>query len=133
MSLDPNLWGKSAWETIHYISFSYPVIPTENDKINFKNFIEILNNTLPCIICRSHFKKILTDRPLIDDILSDKKKLIYWCIDIHNDVNKNLNKKIYTYDEVLDIYLNEYKNKNSSIYILIFFILIFLIFLIFFV
>ena len=46
--------------------------------------------------------------------LDSKELLVKWLIDLHNDVNKSLNKRLYSYDEVIKLYQDHYRNSNSE-------------------
>ena len=74
-----------------------------NYKNNYKNFFLSLEHVLPCSQCANHFKENLYKYPL-DEALNDRDSLIQWVIDIHNDVNHDNNKKIYDYDEAIQLY-----------------------------
>ena len=43
-----------------------------------------------------------------DKNMDTRHKLIEWLIDIHNEVNRMNNKKIYTYNEVYKKYIMNY-------------------------
>ena len=106
-NLNPNLWGKYYWGTIHYTTISYPEIPTEYDKINTKQFLESFQYVLPCAKCKIHFAENLKKFQLTDEILSSKEKLIKWGVDLHNQVNINTGKKVITVSAALNIYTNK--------------------------
>ena len=108
-NIDPTLWGPSLWTSMHYITFSYPDNPTNNDKQNIKSFFENVGQILPCEKCRINFAKHLSIYPLTDDILNSRYELINWLINIHNEVNKINGKKILSYDEVMKIYFQKDK------------------------
>lgn len=107
-------WGPSAWLFLHSISFQYPENPTEEDKNNFKQLFESLQNTLPCPRCREHYQQNLKENPIQ---LNSRNDLIQWVIDIHNAVNEKNSKKIYSRKEVEDLYQSKYnysiKNNES--------------------
>ena len=124
----PDIWGPHAWIFLHSISLEYPDYPTDNDKNNMKNFINSLGNVLPCKKCITNFK--LHAKTLDDHVLSSKKNLIKWFIDVHNAVNKFNNKQELTYDNALKNILMLYNKNNSNIligYIIVVIIIIFLI------
>lgn len=98
--VDPTEWGKYGWGFLHAITKGYPVNPSINDKQNMMNFINALGYVLPCDTCKINFKDHLSKRPLTEDVLKTRELFIKWMIDIHNDVNKSLGKKIHTYDEI---------------------------------
>jgi len=101
--MNQNLWGPKYWFTLHTLSFEYPTQPTSNDKKRYYNFISSLQHMLPCSICRVNFKKNLKSSPL-EDHLHSRKDLVYWVIDVHNKVNLETGKRLYTHEEVIQIY-----------------------------
>ena len=103
-------WGPSAWSFIHYTALAYPVQPTETDKENYKTFYYSLQNTLPCPKCAENYQRHLKDIP-IDEALVGPEELFKWTIDIHNEVNKELGKRKYSYEEVSDKYIKKKENK----------------------
>ena len=158
MGLGPDIWGPHGWKFIHFVSLGYPKKPTNDDKNSYKNFFSTIPNILPCSICSNHFKENLLKYPLTDEVMSDKMKLFYWSVDMHNEVNKSQNKKIVTYEEALELVINNFKtndvndindnkyetfidinnsqkknikNKDYTLYIISFFLLIITIFLIY--
>jgi hypothetical protein len=75
-----NVWGNLIWKLMHYLA----VISDINSKyIKFKSFISCLQYTIPCTICRRHFKQHLIDFPL-DDY---KNNVFEWSVIVHNDTN----------------------------------------------
>jgi predicted RND superfamily exporter protein len=132
--MNPSYWGPHAWVFLHCVTMNYPSYPTKNDKDNMKNFFYSLKNVLPCDKCKYNFGTHIKEIPLTDNILSSKKKLINWLIDIHNSVNKMNNKPTLTYDEVVEKMMDGVKieknvNKEQSkikLFLVVFIILIFL-------
>jgi len=125
-SIKPYIWGPSGWKFIHYISFGYPNNPTDEDKINYKNFYNNLQYVLPCKKCSINYNKNITEHP-IDNHLEDRDSLVKWLIDIHNKVNEESNKKQLDYQTAIDIYLSgkNYDNLfNSNIFLLLILIII---------
>jgi hypothetical protein len=114
ISFNPNIWGPKSWFFLDTIILSYPNNPSKNDKLLFSNFFINICNVLPCKKCCIHYKKHLEHFPLNDDILSSKKKLILWWINIHNEVNKSNNKKQFLNINNFIQYYNEYYNINIS-------------------
>ena len=113
MGLGPDKWGVHGWKFIHHIAIGYPNSPTENDKNNYKSFFTLMGTVLPCSICSEHYNENLLIHPLNDEVLSSKTNLINWTIDMHNEVNKKHGKKIYDYDEALELIINNYNNLNT--------------------
>ncbi len=65
---------------------------------------------LPCEMCRTHYAEMIRTHP---PITKDRRSLVYWLIDRHNQVNKRLGKREYTYDEVLQKYQSLYNLSNK--------------------
>ena len=105
-SIKPKIWGPHGWKFMHYVSLGYPSNPTEEDKRNYKNFYTSLQHILPCAKCANNYSHNLKKYP-IDNHLGSRDTLVRWVIDIHNQVNNELNKKEYTYEEALSLYTEE--------------------------
>ena len=101
--MNQNIWGPSMWFSLHTITFSYPLRPTENDKSNYKIFFENFKNVIPCSVCKKNYIRHLKEHP-IDNYLSCRKNIIYWLIDLHNLVNVETGKKIIEYNVVIKKY-----------------------------
>lgn len=121
INLGPNVWGPYGWKFLHFITIGYPENPSNQDKLNYKNFFQSLGNVIPCPTCAQHYKQHLNMYPLTDNILSNKKNVINWLIDVHNEVNKTLNKRTYTYEEGIDLILSNFNNGNCLINIINFY------------
>lgn len=92
-NIDPEFFGKYFWFIIHLVN-----ILTHNDKTlinDFKIFIKTLACLIPCCKCRNHFKQNLKKITLKKYIKSGN--ILKWSFDMHNLVNKQLNKKKYNY------------------------------------
>ena len=109
--MEPNIWGPSAWTFLHSITFQYPESPTDMDKKKYFTFFNSLKNELPCPNCREHYE---TNFEKIQIRLNNRKELIEWLIDIHNEVNRSTGKRKYSYDEVYKIYNNMYDENNTQ-------------------
>jgi len=132
--MDPKVWGPSLWNFLHICSFNYPKNPTRDDIMNHNNFLNSLKYIIPCANCQTHYSEYLNKHP---PKLNSQMDFITWVIDLHNDVNKRNNKKIYSYDESLELIRSNMENKNKSqsttksknIYIAIFVVLVIIIIL----
>lgn len=87
LKTDNNIWGPILWKVLHDRTNQYSMdIDSEN------RWIKIFQSWIPCGICKNHFIKIINELP-VD--LSSKESYKRWAIDIHNIVNKSLNKPIW--------------------------------------
>lgn len=109
--MDPTVWGPKLWFVIHTFALNYPDNPTYEDKRVMEEFFNNLKSTIPCHKCRIHYRQNLQNNPIIN-YLDNKQSLFKFTVDLHNIVNKSLGKKIYSYDEVTQIYKQHY-NPNA--------------------
>ena len=110
------VWGPSLWHYLHTMSFNYPINPTKNDKINFKNFIVNLKYVLPCKYCRMNLRKNLKDLPLRTKDLNNRHTFSLWMYKLHEHINKMLGKKSgLTFEKVRERY--EHFRSRCTIYI----------------
>lgn len=109
------VWGPHAWRFLHYVSLGYPENPTEEDKINYRNFFISIKNILPCSLCSQHYEENYNMMPLTYEILSNKELLVRWVIDIHNIVNKSKGKREIPHDEAIQLITNPNHEQNITI------------------
>ena len=108
--MDPTRWGPKLCFFMDTLAMNYPTNPTYNDKINMKNFFEILKYILPCEECRLHYVGHLDNTP-IDNYLNSKENLIMWVLKLHNNVNESLNKPTWTIEQFMEHYTQIYSSK----------------------
>ena len=113
MGLSPLVWGREAWHFIHLVALTYPVQPTEDDKKEYLKFYQSLGSVLPCEICAAHYAQKIKDNP---PNLGSQMDLFHWTVDIHNSVNREGGKKIYTYDQAFNEINKNLKNKKKPEY-----------------
>ena len=90
---NPAVWGGKAWKFIHSIAEGFPDEPTTEQLQSARQFFNNLHFMLPCQKCCVHCKDNLKKNP---PRFTNKQELKKWLISFHNDVNKMLNKPIYT-------------------------------------
>ena len=110
MPLGPDVWGPHGWKFLHFVAIGYPKNPTDEDKLNYKNFFTMIPNILPCSICSDHYSKNLIKYPLTNEILTDRIKLFNWTVDMHNEVNITNNKNKINYDLAFKLLLTNFTN-----------------------
>ncbi len=115
-NISPDIWGPFGWKFMHYITFTYPTYPTDEEKNNYKTFFLSMYKVLPCMRCRVNFNNHLEKYPLDDTVLKTKKNLIEWLVNIHNEVNIMHNKSIMTPNEVMSLYLKKPTNYMDIFY-----------------
>ncbi len=106
-------WGNRQWYWYHLISYT---APEQIDISIQKIYIELLyymTKLLPCPKCYNHFKEHVKKYPIN---FTSRNNMIKWFIDMHNEVNLSLGKKIYSIEEANDIYLenNTYNTSENA-------------------
>ena len=137
--MDPKIWGPKLWFFIHTIALNFPDNPSFEDIKNYEMFFENLKYIIPCEACRLHYTQRLAANP-VSKYLTDSNTIFIYTIDLHNEVNKSLGKKIYSYEAVAKLYKNHYNkpysfkniknkifNKNNFIILLVIIVIGFLI------
>ena len=100
-----SVWGPALWHSLHTMSFNYPVKPTKEQKLYYYNFFTNLKDVLPCKYCRENYEKNISVKPITDKVLKNRENFSKWLYEIHETVNKNLNKSSgLTYEDVRDRY-----------------------------
>ena len=100
-----SVWGPLLWNTLHIISFNYPVRPTEADKENYYQFIISLSKVIPCGKCRENVKTNLEATNFNKSKLKNRDTFSRFVYDLHNVVNRMLKKPNYlTYEAIRDRY-----------------------------
>ena len=95
------IWGPMIWNTLHIISFNYPVNPTESDKTHYHEYLMNIKHVLPCKSCRDNFLHNLKAAGYDKSKLKDRATFSRFIYDLHNIVNQMLGKSKYkTYEEV---------------------------------
>ena len=102
--MKPEIWGKHLWFSLHFIALDFPEDPSTEDVRHFKSFYENLHQVIPCYNCSINYIKHLYDRPLELSDLKNTKALFKWTVDIHNIVNKELNKSQMSLDAAWEFY-----------------------------
>jgi hypothetical protein len=100
-----SIWGPPLWHVLHTMSFNYPVNPTNDDKIHYRELILNLRWTLPCGKCRKNllcnFKKL----PIKLSHMKSRDTFSKYVYDLHELVNKMLGKSSgLTYYDVRERY-----------------------------
>ena len=111
-----NIWGPSTWLYLHTIAYNYPSNPTIEDMNKYK--ILFNNLILPCKECQIEYNNLLKQYPIENNLLSNKH-INNWLIDIHNKVNKRLNKPLKNYKDMVDFVTNGIQPKYDIINIII--------------
>jgi len=100
IDIDPKIWGKSFWYTLHIISFTYPDTPNDTAKKKYYDLIQNLPLFLPNRKISNQFIEILDKYP-VKPYLDSKIMFIKWIHFIHNEINKLNYKDPMPYDDYI--------------------------------
>ena len=98
-----SVWGPSAWNFLHTISFSFPVLPTEEERKDMEQFLLSFSKVIPCAKCRDHFSEMLQSS-MHNHVFSSRETLSRFLVHLHNKVNQRIGKKAVDYDWVVSVY-----------------------------
>jgi len=105
--MGPDTWGPHGWKFIHFITMAYPDHPSRYDKQNYKNFFLNLSHVIPCSLCADNYKDHLRQYPLTEEVLSNQENLMKWGIKMHNLVNEENQKKVFSNEEAYKLISKE--------------------------
>ena len=88
-----SVWGPSMWHYLHTMSFNYPVKPSYEQKIKYKEFVYNLQHTLPCKYCRINLKNNFKILPLTMKCMESRDSFSRYIYNLHETINKMLKKK----------------------------------------
>lgn len=80
--IDPEVWGPKTWQRLHSQAL---VLDSPEDRKHL-----IRNLVIPCGECKTHWKEVLKEYP---PILSGISTFFAWSVNVHNAVNRKLEKK----------------------------------------
>ena len=89
---DSETLGRSAWTLIHTIASKYPDCPTQQDRVQMKEFLVSLSRYYPCPMCAAHLKAYLEK---YEPDLTNRASLRQWLCHLHNNVNQRLAKQTF--------------------------------------
>tara|TARA_B000000477_G_C6084250_1_gene224633 strand:+ start:214 stop:633 length:420 start_codon:yes stop_codon:yes gene_type:complete len=110
--MDPEKWGYHGWYFIHNIALGYDETFSYQKKQNYINFFNVISDVIPCEKCSKHYKEYILKNP---PNIKNKDSLFKWTVDIHNNVNKILNKDQISYNKAYDIWLDKKINTKNTI------------------
>lgn len=95
--MNPAIFGPSLWYILHTMAAHYPIAPTYAEQTEMKYYLIGLPASLPCEICKEHLREWLATHS-IDSAIQNRKSLFNYIFEMHNNVNKRLGKKQYSYN-----------------------------------
>jgi len=105
---DPKIIGPGIWVMLHQAAIE---AQTEEGRVFFRQLVDMVARTLRCAHCKKNFNDYLTRNPLRDYETKFNKAGLFigyfeWTWKKHNEVNRENNKTLLSFNEALSIYNN---------------------------
>lgn len=114
MGIDPVVFGKYFWGTMHLTALGAPDAFDATRSNMYKTFFAQFANVLPCESCKEHLAQTYQTIP-IDDALSGSRTLFAWTVAVHNAVNTRLGKPVMTVEAATKIWLPSDFHQDRSL------------------
>jgi Erv1 / Alr family len=107
-------WGPLLWRVLHGLAerVGHLVRPIflQDEKRSWRVLLEIIAKILPCDVCQAHYTKWLAAHPVspIQTLTGDalREFIRTWLWTLHENVNKDLNKPSFAYENLTELYGN---------------------------
>jgi hypothetical protein len=94
--MDPRVWGRAFWSTIHHVAMGYPTAdPTDEQVQAYRAFYTGLGSVLPCGTCSHNYARHMSVSP-VDGFLDGRTSLFAWTVSLHNVVSQEQGKPQWT-------------------------------------
>lgn len=106
--ISKSLWGNAFWFMIHFFGL---IVNTSDEKRLLLQLIFDLRYLMPCPKCKKHLTETLewyNENNVFNN--NNKIDIFNFTVDLHNSVNKLLNKNLISYQTARMIYINKMNN-----------------------
>ena len=79
----------------------FPDKPSDDDRVALKTYIQLFARLYPCGECAAHFQKLIKKYP---PQTSTRSAAAGWACNVHNKVNKRLEKPLFDCSKIGDFY-----------------------------
>ena len=105
MGIDPSIFGKHFWGTMHLAALGSPQKFEASDVSAYSTFYKQIPNVIPCQSCGTHLEQIYQLLP-IEPALSGSEALFEWTVEVHNAVNRRLGKPEISVNDARAFWMN---------------------------
>jgi hypothetical protein len=109
-------WQPLTWHIFHTIALNY----NSEYKEQYITFFNSIKNIIPCKECKEHFTRNISNKPemYIENNINEDR-FFNWTIDLHNLVNKKIQKTQWSYEQSKEYYIrNNFNNQTYKLFIL---------------
>lgn len=99
-------WGPGFWTALHTAAYAYPAHPSAEQEDTARQFVRSVGGMLPCDVCRAHYRQRMKEHDM-DEVVSGRKQLAAFVLDVHNAVNKLNDKKEWTAEEAYSYWVED--------------------------
>lgn len=107
------IWGPPMWDSLHSISFGYPIEPSEEQRKCYYNYYSNIMNVLPCKFCRQSVAEFVQEpeTKLDMSIFKNRDTLTRWVYRLHQRVNNKLG---VDYGVTFEDIQNKYESRRAK-------------------
>lgn len=87
------IWGPIFWNTLHMVSFNYPVCPSKQQQEDYCKFLLYMGKVLPCSYCRTSFPSNLMQAGYGPDVFTSRDAFSRFIFKLHEIVNFRITHK----------------------------------------
>lgn len=109
-----DVWGPSAWRLMHTIAQHYPESADTSTQDAMRTFLSSLQDLLPCTECKQHLRSYLQANPMTDAVQT-RSGVQGYLVDLHNDVNRRLNKPVWRVERAVSHYRAAYTEHHQKL------------------
>lgn len=102
--MEPNMWGPIYWSFLFSTVLGYPLEPGIDIQSAYYRFFRLLEQVLPCGVCKANYAEHFRNIPL-NFYLYSRKALMEWVLILYNEVNRSLGKPPLTLEQAIQKYL----------------------------
>ena len=102
------------WNILTWLFFHKLTMNNNNKPKKYINFFQSFKHVIPCNNCKIHYIRRFNFPTKIMQNNLKNGKIFEWTIDLHNEINKNNNKEIWSYEKAIKYY-SEIKITNEDI------------------
>ena len=109
-------WQPLTWYVFHTIALNY----NSEYKDQYVKFFNTFKIIIPCSECKDHYNKNISNKPemYIENNINEER-FFNWTVDLHNLVNKKIQKSQWSYDQAKEYYIkHNFNNQKYKLFIL---------------